>query len=64
MLPVQQMLQMLWQLAEIPFTQLDSHRTGIDTGCVDGNSLPFLDDAQQFLEKTLDVVGRRIEVIK
>lgn len=54
---------MPWQLAEIPFTQLDSHHTGIDAGCVDGNSLLFLDDAQQFLGKALDVIGKR-EVIK
>lgn len=54
---------MLWQLAEIPFTQLDSYYTGIDSGCVDGNSLLSLDDAQQFLRKTLDVIGKRIEVI-
>lgn len=29
LLPVQQTLQMLGQLTEIPFTQLDSHRTGL-----------------------------------
>lgn len=54
---------MLGQFAEIPFTQLDSHRTGIDAGCIDDNNLVFLDDTQQFLGNTLDVVGRHIGVI-